>query len=193
MKKAKHRHLLVVILLVAAILAGMALLVTNSYRHYRRTAYPLRYADLIEQYSDAYGITPSLVCAVICVESHFQPDAASHADAVGLMQLTADTFHWAQTRAGVKDIQGAEALTDPETNIRFGVYTLKLLYEQFDDTETVLAAYNAGQGNVHRWLADTQYSADGVHLEHIPYAETENYVKRVKKAQAIYRELYSLH
>lgn len=193
MKRARIKTVLPIILLITAILAGMVLLVANGYRRYQRTAYPLRYTDLILQYSDTYGITPSLVCAVICVESHFQPDAASHAEAIGLMQLTADTFHWAQTRAGVMEKQDAEALTDPETNIRFGVYTLKLLYEQFDDTETVLAAYNAGQGNVRRWLADTQYSADGVHLDRIPYAETEKYVERVKKAQTIYRKLYALH
>lgn len=193
MKKRKIKTVFPIMLLITAILAGMALLVANGYRRYQRTAYPLGYTDLIMQYSDDYGITPSLVCAVICVESHFQPDAASHAQAIGLMQLTEDTFHWAQTRAGIKEKQGAEALTDPETNIRFGVYTLKLLYEQFDDTKTVLAAYNAGQGNVRRWLADKQYSADGVHLDRIPYAETENYVKRVEKAQTIYRKLYALH
>lgn len=192
MKRKKHKIILPILLLIVAIAAGMVLLVANSYHRYQRAAYPLRYTELITQYSDTYGITPSLVCAVICVESHFQPEATSHAEAVGLMQLTADTFRWAQTRAGVKEQQGAEALTDPETNIRFGVYTLRLLYEQFDDTETVLAAYNAGQGNVRRWLSDAQYSADGVHLDQIPYAETENYVKRVKKAQTIYQKLYSL-
>lgn len=188
----RPRHLVLIILLIIAILAGMVTLLIHSYRQYLLTAYPLEYEELIEKYSQEYGIAPSLIAAIICTESHFRPEAVSSAGAVGLMQLTPETFHWAQRRAGIKDRQDQTALTDPETSIRFGTYTLLLLYQQFEHHDTALAAYNAGQGRVHGWLKDPTHSADGVTLQHIPYKETEQYVKRVKKAQTIYRTLYNL-
>jgi len=187
------RRLLVLMILIAVILAGLCTLVFTGYRKYLHTAYPLQYEDIILQMSEEYNVTPSLICAVICTESHFIPDAASHAGAVGLMQLTPETFTWAQVRAGVTDQLGEDALTDPATNIRYGTFTLKLLHEMFEDPTAALAAYNAGQGNVSRWLKDPAYSADGVHLDAIPYEETANYVKKVKNAQTIYKELYSIN
>lgn len=186
------KHILRLAAILLLIFGGIAALLYNGWHRYLRTAYPLQYTALIEKYSDAYGVSPSLVCAVICTESHYDPDAVSHAGAIGLMQLTPATFDWAQQRAGVAEKQDATALTDPETNIRFGVYTLQLLSEQFTDEDTVLAAYNAGQGNVRRWLQDSRYSEDGVHLKTIPYAETADYVKRIEKAQGIYQKLYQI-
>ncbi len=191
-RKHRPRHLLLIILLTVAILAGMVGLLTNSYQQYLRTVYPLDYTEYIEKYSRDYGITPSLIAAIICTESHFRPQATSSAGAIGLMQLTPETFAWAQTRAGVKKPQDKTALTDPEVNIRFGTYTLTLLYQQFEEEDTALAAYNAGQGNVHAWLNDPRYSTDGVSLDRIPFPETEEYIKRVKKAQTIYRRLYGM-
>jgi soluble lytic murein transglycosylase len=56
--------------------------------------------------------------------------------------------------------------------------------------DTALAAYNAGWGNVRKWLRDEAYSADGRTLHTIPFKETENFVKRVNAATDKYRELY---
>ena len=148
--------------------------------------------DSILEISEEYAVTPSLICAVICTESHFIPTSTSHAGAVGLMQLTPATFRWAQARAGVKAPLSEQHLTDPEINIRYGTYTLKLLHEMFEDPIAALAAYNAGQGNVAKWLKDPAYSADGVHLDTIPYKETANYVKKVKNAQTVYRNVYGI-
>lgn len=189
----RTRRVLVLFLLVAVILAGLCSLVFMGYRQYLYTAYPLQYKDYIFEISETYDVTPSLICAVICTESHFIPTAKSHAGAVGLMQMTPDTFRWAQTRAGVKNPLSEEHLTDPYTNIRYGTYTLKLLHEMFEDPTAALAAYNAGQGTVTKWLKDPAYSKDGVHLDTIPYKETANYVKKVKNAQTIYKDLYGIH
>lgn len=57
-------------------------------------------------------------------------------------------------------------------------------------TETALAGYNAGHGNVARWLADEEMSRDGITLEEIPYAETEGYVRKVRLAKAAYQIFY---
>lgn len=186
------RRVLLLFLLAAVILAGLCTLLFAGYRQYLRTAYPLKYEDIIFEMSKEYDVTPSLICAVICTESHFIPTAESHAGAVGLMQMTPETFAWAQMRAGIKDTVPASALTDPAVNIRYGTFTLKLLHEMFEDPVAALAAYNAGQGNVTRWLADASCSADGVHLDSIPYKETADYVKKVKNAQTMYKQLYDI-
>ncbi len=191
MNKRNIRRLRVVAWILSAFI-GISILCAHAGRRYILSAYPLTYTEAILQMSDTYGVTPSLIAAVIRTESRFDPLAVSHAGAVGLMQLTPQTFDWAQARAGVKDALGKEALTDPTVNIQYGTVTLSLLYDMFEDETAALAAYNAGQGTVKKWLTEEQYSSDGVHLTAIPYTETAQYVKRVKTAQTIYRKFYDL-
>ena len=188
----RNRHRALVILLVAVMVLGMASLGWLWYDRYERTLYPLAYEEIIIQMSEQYDVTPSLIAAVICVESHFIADAKSHADALGLMQLTPRTFTWLQSRDGLEQTYDAAALYEPAVNIRYGTLNLKLMHEMFVDPTAALAAYNAGQGTVKKWLADKRYSADGVYLTTIPYEETATYVKRVKNAQTIYRKRYHL-
>ena len=96
-----------------------------------------------------------------------------------------------QNRAQQEEID-PENLFIPQTNIRYGCYILTLLSQQFADTETVLAAYNAGQGKVSQWLKDPAYSEDGTILTHIPYEETEDYVRRVINTQHKYQKIYNI-
>ena len=133
-----------------------------------------------------------MIYALIRTESEFDPDAVSSAHAMGLMQLTEDTFRWAQSRSPEAESIPEEALFDPETNIRYGVMVLSLLREQFSDTGVLLAAYNAGIGNVRKWLADPTYSDDGSTLKAIPFPETAAYVEKIPAAQEMYRELYNV-
>ena len=89
--------------------------------------------------------------------------------------------------------QGSEqGLKDPETNIRIGTWYLKFLTDRYDNTSTAAAAYNAGHGNVDKWLKNTEYSYGGNTLYKIPFEETEKYVKKVKRAYEIYKKLYNL-
>ena len=108
------------------------------------------------------------------------------------MQITDDTYRWALQRAKVEDTYDSNALLDPDTNILIGTYILHLLREDFTQIETVLAAYNAGQGKVHQWLSDPACSADGVTLQHIPYTETADYIDRVLSAQERYQTIYNI-
>jgi len=159
--------------------------------HIGKTLYPIQYSDLVEQAAEENGYPPSLIYAIIHTESKFDKDAVSSADAKGLMQITDATFHWAQRRAGEKK-SDSNNLFIPEINIKYGCYILTLLSEQFSNIETVLAAYNAGQGHVAEWLKDSRYSADGVTLHTIPYEETANYISRVLTAQKRYQLLYNI-
>lgn len=150
---------------------------------------PLKYQDLAEKYAAQNTLELSLVNAVIFSESHFNPSVVSSAGAVGLMQVTEETGSWAAEQMGM-DADEID-LTDPETNIRIGCWYLHWLLEKFDGvTETALAGYNAGHGNVARWLADEEMSRDGITLEEIPYAETEGYVRKVRLAKAAYQLFY---
>ncbi len=106
----------------------------------------------------------------------------------GTMQLMPDTGAWL---AGKLDMENFDAddLFDPATNIRLGCYYLSYLEERLEDRELVLAAYNAGMGNVRKWLQDERYS-DGVQLLSIPIKETENYVEKTLRTYEKYEELY---
>ena len=105
------------------------------------------------------NVRPELVAAVVQAESRFKPTARSGAGAIGLMQLVPRTGRW----------MGARDLTNPSQNIAAGTKYLKYLNERFDGNETkVIAAYNAGEGNVKRF--------GGVP----PFKETRNYVAKVR-------------
>lgn len=150
---------------------------------------PREYAEYAEKYAEEYQLEESLVYAVIFCESHFQADAVSQAGAEGLMQVTKETGLWAAGQIGL--VQDGLDLKDPETNIRLGCWYLKWLDEKFGGVqETGLAAYNAGHGNVAKWLADEEKSKDGINLDEIPFGETKSYVKRVQLVERLYRAVY---
>lgn len=170
---------------------GLAFLWQHIFRErFLRIEYPVRYESYVEKYSAQYGVDPWLVYAVIKNESGFDAGARSNIGAMGLMQLTPDTFEWAQSLAGDSAKIDASRLYDPETNIKYGTLVLSALTGQFDLTETAVAAYHAGQGSVRKWLADPACSPDGRTLTHIPFANTRVYVGRVIRTEKIYRQLY---
>ncbi|MBR3289438.1 MAG: lytic transglycosylase domain-containing protein [Clostridia bacterium] len=178
------------LLLTIAAVAGAALLIVCG-RLFLKSAYPLRYEDAVRQAANTYDIPASLIYAVIRVESGFDPNAVSHADARGLMQITSDTLTWSRYRLNLPD-DGSVDLFDPDANIQTGTHVLSLLCEQYESIETVLAAYNAGIGTVGKWLRDPACSTDGMTLEHIPYPETDAYVRRVLETKKRYEFLYPI-
>jgi soluble lytic murein transglycosylase-like protein len=116
------------------------------------------FGSLIYKEAKKNDLDPALVAAVVQQESRFIPTARSHAGAQGLMQLVPRTGRW----------MGAKNLMNPAENVRAGAKYLKYLNERFDGNEKkVIAAYNAGEGNVQRF--------GGIP----PFKETRNYVKKV--------------
>ncbi len=146
------------------------------------------YEKYVYCYAAVYDLEPALVFGVIRTESNFDPRATSHQNARGLMQITDETLNWAIAREGHEADYRGQDLYDPEVNIKYGCLILSSLLEEFADEETALAAYNAGRGNVLKWLKDSRYSADGKTIRKTPFKETNNYIKKVQKYQTIYRE-----
>jgi len=146
--------------------------------------FPVRYMYIIE--ANAGDIDPSIILAVIMAESSFRPHAQSHAGAQGLMQLMPTTAEWVAQLMGKTDFD-PETIWKPEVNIAMGSFYLNWLKRYYQgNLNLAIAAYNAGLGNVNRWLADPELSSDGQTLDAIPFSETRNYVERVEFNRRIY-------
>jgi soluble lytic murein transglycosylase len=118
---------------------------------------------------------------VIEQESKFDATAHSHAGAVGLMQLQPATARGIAKYTGGSKFVVAD-LENPEINVRYGAWYLHHLMLKYHDERLALAAYNAGQENVDRWL--------DAH-EGVQFAETRAYVDRVERLKGIYRRAYA--
>ncbi len=171
--------------LVVGAIVGIIVLVTLFF--YR---FPLDYKDLIKTYSKEYSLDPYLVAAIIKVESGFNKDAISNKDARGLMQIGKQTGQWASEVLRIPDYN-EDSLFEPRTNIRIGTWYLNNLYKEFGgNLDLVLAAYNAGSGNVTKWLQSEECSLDGETLCYIPFGETRDYLDKVKASYDIYKKVY---
>ncbi len=173
------------VLLAAAVgaIAALATLLPVD-RAVQEVALPLRHDDVIRQQAADKGLDPALVAAVIYAESRFRPGLTSPAGAQGLMQITPDTARFIARRSGATTFVLAD-LDDPQINIAYGCYYLRYLLERFEgDVVHAVASYNAGHGNVDRWLAGAEGS---LRPEDIPFPETRAYVRRVLDARADYR------
>lgn len=178
---------------IAALVTAFALLIGISVFFAGKTAYkaayPCKYTFEIEKYADEYDVPRALLFAVIHTESGFDPNAVSSAGALGLTQITPETFHWLQTKTG--ESLPDSALYEPEVSVRYGALFYSMLLSEFGgDIRTAVAAYHAGRGQVNAWLRDGQYSADGKTLDSIPSRDTNHYVYKVTKAINIYNNLY---
>ena len=146
-------------------------------------AFPRPYRDIVGE----SGLDGALVYSVMKAESNFREDAESDAGAVGIMQLLPSTAAFVCEREGIPF--DAARLKEGEYNVTLGCAYLGYLMEEFED-ETALAAYNAGEGKVHSWLKNSDFSADGIVLRKIPYPETEEYIKKVAKFRKNYEIFY---
>lgn len=175
-----------VVLLIAV---GAGFLYNFIIDRYDRFIHPLGYSEYVEGYSALYKVPIEIVYAVIKTESSFNKDALSPKGAMGLMQITPDTFMWLMTKTG--ESHELDTLYMPHINIKYGVFFLSYLYNEFGSWETTYAAYNAGMSRIKGWLADPQITEEG-RLVHIPFKETKNYVRLIQRASENYRRLYKI-
>ncbi len=176
---------------IAVLIVAAVFLLRWGHERLLKSMYPRTYAEIVSEQARENGLDPNLVYAVIRQESGFHADVESGAGAIGLMQLTPDTFEWLQRKEGAQTALSPDALTQPDVNVRYGCRFLALLLKKYGVRRTALCAYNAGMGRVDSWLGDASVSKDGRNLDAIPYAETRNYVERVEESYRQYQDLYS--
>lgn len=140
--------------------------------------YPQAFQDEVHQASKATGLDANLLLAIIREESRFDPQARSIAGALGLMQLMPQTARRIHSHTKVALTSDADLLK-PEVNIQIGAHYFKWLVNRFGSIPVAIAAYNAGEDVVSKWLKNGKYSSVDAFIEDIPYDETRNYVKRV--------------
>jgi TPR repeat protein len=134
--------------------------------------YKQKFAELVRTLAPKYDVSPRLALAIVAVESNFEPYARSPKDARGLMQLIPDTA----SRFNVKNAY------DPNQNVRGGLSYLRWLLAYYrGQVELAAAAYNAGEGAVDR------------HGGVPPYAETRDYVRKIRRLYGANEHPYNPH
>lgn len=185
-RAAARRRLAVLVGAVVLLIAAASTLLPRVDEAVQEVTLPLRHDDIIRQQAADKDLDPALIAAVIYAESHFR-DQTSHAGARGLMQVTPETAQEIARRSGGTQFTQSD-LASPQVNISYGSWYLRWLLQHYGGNETLaVAAYNAGTGNVDKWIArDPDLSpAD------IPFPETKHYVAKVLGAREDYRREYS--
>lgn len=141
------------------------------------------------------GTNFTLVHAIARQESQFAENAISHAGARGIMQFMPATARMEANKAGVP-FSTQRLIDDPQYSIRLGSNHIERLVRQYNGSYPLaFAAYNAGPGNVNKWLRQNGDPRTGVvdwlqWIEEIPFFETKNYVQRVVENAVVYEQLY---
>ena len=164
----------ILILIFSALTFALA-----GYKTYQVFLHPIKFENEIKTYSKIYELEPSIVASLINAESSYNENAKSNKNAIGLMQIKIETANYLDKLNG-NDFITENKLFDAKTNIKYGCEYLRYLVDKFDDINTTLAAYNAGETRVRSWLKNKDYSIDGKTLKIIPFKETNNYVKKIK-------------
>jgi soluble lytic murein transglycosylase len=154
-------------------------------------SYPRAYWETIKHAAVSGGVDEYLVAALIREESRYDPDVVSWAGAVGLMQLLPATAK--RMNNGVTlHTGGSLELSDVRTNIMLGTHYLSRLVIEFKEIPFAVAAYNAGENALRRWLNKYYRKDVAEFIENIPYKETRRYVKKVLKSYWQYRSISGL-
>jgi soluble lytic murein transglycosylase len=155
----------------------------------QRLSLPLNNAGVIREQAAAKHLDPALIAAVIYAESKFEPHPSA-AGAQGLMQLLPETAYFIARRSGGVRFT-AQDLATPSINVAYGSYYLRYLLDHYGGEEMLaVAAYNAGLGNVDRWVSRARAQGQPLSPQAIPFPETRAYVRRVLSAQSDYRATY---
>lgn len=159
-------------------------------RRFWEILFPLNYWESIQAEAERRELDPYLVASIIRQESGFEPATVSNAGAVGLMQIMPGEAPRIASLAGLEGIT-RERLFDPTANIAIGAAEYAQKLERMGGNHIhAIAAYNAGEVPVGRWIAQTPDGDPDLFVESIPYAETRLYVKSVTRNRHEYRRIY---
>ena len=151
--------------------------------------FPLAFSTLFDEASHKNNTQSSLLRAIARQESAFQPKVVSSAGAQGLMQLMPATANLAAKRARLARVAPGDLKT-PAKNIPLGSYHLTWLIQRYGGQRPLaIAAYNAGEHRVDRWIKGKKGVPIDIWIESIPFKETRNYVKNVLAFNVVYAHL----
>lgn len=191
-RAAQRRKRLFTLVLTILVSGGLAAVVLPHFDDkLKEITLPLRHEDIIRQQAHDKGLDPALIAGVIYAESHFRDGQVSSAGALGLMQLTPETAKDIARRSGGSAF-GIKDLATAQVNISYGAYYLRYLKQRFaGNTTLMLAAYNAGEGNVDKWISAAAQAERDFGVSDIPFPETRAYVQKVLDARRDYRANYA--
>lgn len=168
--------------------AGRANYGSNKFIY--ESMFPKAWAEQVEKYSAENNVPAALIWGIMKAESMFQPWVKSSVGALGLMQVMPSTGQKLAEMMGLKNFT-PEILLEPPNAIRYGSKYLERLSKKFElSVPLVAAAYNAGPHRVSQWLYYFGYMQMDEWVEHIPFQETRNYVKKVTVNYMAYSALY---
>ncbi|MFD1438000.1 lytic transglycosylase domain-containing protein [Acinetobacter terrae] len=147
-------------------------------KHNYSYRYAMPHQNYVVSHSRNAGIDPAWAYGLMRQESRFNTGARSHVGAGGLMQIMPDTAKLVARQMG--ETYNPAALSDMNTNIRYGTFYLSMIQSQLSSSPVLATAgYNAGPNRARRWQPDSQSIAADQYTETIPLTETRDYVKHV--------------
>jgi soluble lytic murein transglycosylase len=156
-------------------------------REFAEILFPYAFIDCVNKESRKYSVEPELILSMMKVESNFNHKAVSPAGATGLMQLMPGTAKDISKKLSLSKYE----LSDPCTSIKFGTNYIAWLDRYYKGhIEHMIAAYNAGAGNVNRWIKRPHNHDADYFSEFAPYDETRDYIFRTKKYKIQYESIY---
>lgn len=186
--KSKRRAILIIAIIIILLL--IVFRVWKAQNVILRQFYPMLYKTQVEKYAKEYDIDKLYIYAIIKAESNFNEKANSQSGAKGLMQIMDSTAKDIAKTIGINNEEEFD-LYNPSINIMLGTkYFSDLLKEYNGNIDLALAAYNAGKGNIKKWIENGIIKADGSDIENIPFKETNMYVRKIKQNYKMYQDLY---
>ena len=151
----------------------------TSHRRDYSLRFPMPYQKQVMNHATSRALDPSIIYGVMRRESLFDPFAKSRVGALGLMQLMPSTAKNVANSLGMKKLNQSDILK-VDNNINLGTKYFRTVMNRFDNNVSLAAAaYNAGPGNVRKWLPRESGMPADLWVETVPFNETRNYVQAV--------------
>lgn len=168
------------------------IIISFIYLLIKAVIFPTRYSEIIEKAAKEYNVDPYLIYSVIKKESNFNKDALSRSNAKGLMQIMDSTAN--EVVQNINTIPNKEYnIYDEYNNIYIGSKYLSELINIYEGNMFLaVTAYNAGMGNVNKWIKEDIKYYDNIEkiLEIIKFQETKRYLIDVFRYYNIYKFIY---
>lgn len=155
---------------------------------YWQALFPFPYYQSILDWAGKRQLNPLLVTSLIRQESRFEPEIRSPVGATGLMQVMPETGEWVADKIALEEY----SLTNPNDNLNLGTWYLDYTHQEYSNNSLLaVASYNAGPGNVTKWMREYNVSDPDVFVEKIPFPETKGYVESVFSNYWNYLRIYN--